>query len=827
MNHHDRPAEMTEQSPDEAEGELGAWARQTTAIFEAMPDAVLLYDPSGNLVQVNTAARRLLGLDVVPDYVSRPLEERLTLYVVQDMQGQALPSEQWPISRLMRGEALADEQAMEVLLRTVDGRQIQASFTGGQVRDQQGHVIGMVLTLRDLSERYHLELELQEAEQSAREQASQLEAIFEAMPEALFVYDQEGRTTRMNAAGQQLYEHFRLSHAAAAPLTERVAYETVWNVQGQPVTRESLPLGRILAGEVLSPGQAVEVVLRDPQGEASFLSVSGGPLRDRQGQLVGAVAITRDITARKRTEQALRQQAEQLQLQVELIELANDAILVRDADDRIVSWNRGAEQLYGWSAQEALGWMTHELLQTDFTGSQAAAYAHLEREGQWEGELWQSRRDGRRILVESRQALVRDADGQPSAILEINRDITLRHELEAFARRMQTTTEARRALLQLVLDELPSGVYLVRSRDVRLVLANHAATDLWGASWELHQPVSEFLQQSGIRICGPDGRELAPEHWAALRVLQHGEAVSQQQIIIRQSDGTSLPVLVNAVPLDISLMFPTLQEITLAETQATEPAALVVYQDVSALKEAERLKDEFIAIAAHELRTPLAILKGYAETLLLGQQGRELEEAQWQKEALDNIELATRQLVELTEALLDVTRLQAGRLELHPEPSDLIALARRVIKRMQRTTEQHRLSLYTSQEHLVVPLDPGRMEQVLTNLLGNAIKYSPQGGPIEVTVWAEPQAEEVVLSVHDEGIGIPAQQQAGIFGRFFRADNAHILPGTGLGLYICRSLVELHGGDIWFESTEGVGTTFYLRLLLSLSISPPESSSSM
>ena len=433
--------------------------------------------------------------------------------------------------------------------------------------------------------------------------------------------------------------------------------------------------------------------------------------------------------------------------------------------------------------------------------------------GQWEGELWQSRRDGRRILVESRQSLARDAHGQPSAILEIDRDITLRRQLEAFARRMQATTEARRALLQLVLDELPSSVYLIRGRDARLVLANRATTALWGASWELHQPLNEFLQQNGIRICGLDGRELAPEHWATLRVLLQGEVVSQQQEIIRYADGTSLPVQVNAVSLDISLMFPTLEEITLGETQATEPAALVVHQDVSAFKEAERLKDEFIAIAAHELRTPLAILKGYVHTLLLGQQHRrELELAEWQQEALDNIDQATRQLVELTEALLDVTRLQAGRLALYPEATDLVALTRQVVKRLQRTTKQHRLSLHSSQEHLVVTLDPGRMEQVLTNLVGNAIKYSPQGGPIEVTIWAEPQAGEVVLSLRDEGIGIPEQQQAGIFGRFYRAANARLLPGTGLGLHICRSLVELHGGRLWFESGEERGTTFFLAL---------------
>ena len=440
-------AQISDQPPDEAEGELAAWARQAAAIFEAMSDAVLLYDRSGTLVQVNTAARRLLGLDVVPDYTSRPLEERLALYVMQDMQGQVLSREQWPVSRVVRGEVLADEQAMEVLLRTVAGRQIQASYTGGPVRDQDGRLLGGVLTLRDLSERYRLERERQEAEQLAGEQASQLAAIFEAMPEALFVYDREGRTTRMNTPGSELIERLRLSDAAAAPLAERAAHTAVWDAHGQPLARESFPNARILAGEILTPGRAVEIALSDRQGETAFLSISGGPLQDRQGQLVGAVTIARDITARKRAERALQGQAEQLQLQANLIERAHDAILVRDPASQILSWNRGAEQFYGWSAQEALGRVTRTLLQTRFPVSLAAMDAQLEREGQWEGELRQTRRDGREVLVESCQVLVRDAAGRPTAILEINRDITERRRLEALEQRVHAATEARRSLL--------------------------------------------------------------------------------------------------------------------------------------------------------------------------------------------------------------------------------------------------------------------------------------------------------------------------------------------------------------------------------------------
>lgn len=251
--------------------------------------------------------------------------------------------------------------------------------------------------------------------------------------------------------------------------------------------------------------------------------------------------------------------------------------------------------------------------------------------------------------------------------------------------------------------------------------------------------------------------------------------------------------------------------------QGAEPAAIVVHQDVTALKEAERLKDDFIGIAAHELRTPLAVLKGYAQMLLMqSARGKGPELVDWQVEALQNIDQATVRLVELTEDLLDVTRLQAGRLEFLLEPMDLVSLTRRVATRLQMTTSNHILSLHTDTEHLIVNADKRRIEQVLSNLINNAIKYSPQGGVIDIMLQEKRATTTALLVVHDGGIGIPEQQQAQIFGRFVRADNASALgiSGTGLGLYLCRELVERQGGRIWFESTEGQGSTFFVSLPL-------------
>jgi signal transduction histidine kinase len=220
-------------------------------------------------------------------------------------------------------------------------------------------------------------------------------------------------------------------------------------------------------------------------------------------------------------------------------------------------------------------------------------------------------------------------------------------------------------------------------------------------------------------------------------------------------------------------------------------------------------------VAAHELRNPLTALKGFADMLIYQTaRGKGAPLADWQREALSEIDQATSRLDKLTEDLLDVTRLQAGRLTLSRKPTDLVALTRHMVTQLQRTTRRHTFSLDTALPSLVVEVDRGRIEQALSNLLGNAIKYSPQGGPIELTIREEREPHVALLSIRDRGIGIPARQQVRIFGRFMRAENARAseIRGTGLGLYLSHEFVEWHGGHLWFESTEGAGSTFFMTL---------------
>jgi signal transduction histidine kinase len=198
--------------------------------------------------------------------------------------------------------------------------------------------------------------------------------------------------------------------------------------------------------------------------------------------------------------------------------------------------------------------------------------------------------------------------------------------------------------------------------------------------------------------------------------------------------------------------------------------------------------------------------------LVHSERGRGGTLADWQQETLQEIATATDRLQELMEALLDVTRIQAGRLMLALAPCDLVTLVKKVVRQMQNTTQQHTIRLRTELESLEVSIDSLRIEQVLTNLLHNAVKYSPTGEMIEVTIQLDKEQRLAVVSVQDQGLGIPADQQQRLFQRFARAHNTQGIIGAGLGLYLCRELVERHGGRIWFESIEGQGSTFFIAL---------------
>ncbi len=638
---------------------------------------------------------------------------------------------------------------------------------------------------------------------------AEVTTLLDFSPEAVVMIDFAGTIVLVNEQAAALFGYTREElkrRPLEMVLSERfhVAYAAHW------LRYVSMPRPRPM-------GTGLDLVGRRKDGSEFAVDVSVRPVLLEQALLV--VGAIRDVSTQRRLEREWVQQMEQLVVQSTLINLAHDAIMVRDQISRVLSWNQGAAELYGWSEKEALGRVTYTLLKTRFPLGRAAVDEYLEREIQWEGELVNTRRDGRTVVVESRQVLVRDAQGVPKAILEINRDITQRKRFEQVQTAVHTELLSQHTFLQQLLDILPSSIYVVHGHDARLVLANRAAASIWGAIWPPEQPMRAFLEEHAIRIVNAQEQPIAPEAWATMRALD-GETVLQHQEMIRRPSRSTIPILVNAVPLSS----PHWRSLGVPEpsgksppSQSGEPLALVIHQDVSVLKEAEYFKDEFIGIAAHELRQPLSVLKVAVGTLVRQTaRGHGPELAEWQQEMLEDLDVATDRLVQLTDDLLDASRLQAGQLVLHRTTTDLVSLVQRVMERFQKTTMRHEMTFHVDQPKLEAAIDLQRIEQVLSNLLTNAIKYSPQGGPIHVTLATAAANKEVEIQIRDEGLGIPRHQQARIFGRFMRADNVQAagISGTGLGLYLCQELVKQHAGRLWFESEEGIGTTFFVRLPL-------------
>jgi PAS domain S-box-containing protein len=229
------------------------------------------------------------------------------------------------------------------------------------------------------------------------------------------------------------------------------------------------------------------------------------------------------------------------------------------------------------------------------------------------------------------------------------------------------------------------------------------------------------------------------------------------------------------------------------------------------LKELDRLKSAIVSAVSHEFRTPLTLIKGYSEFLAEGAVG---PMAPLQQEMLGKINTGVNRLERLVSDLLDISTIAAGAFTLMPGPADLVAVVRETAQSLEPGAREAGLAIAPAlpDGSVELELDAMRIEQVVSNLLANAIKFSPPGGTVEVTLRREPR--HVKVEVRDQGIGIPAHQLPDLFERFTRVENGLRRGGTGLGLSIAKALVEAHGGQIGVESTPGRGSTFWFALPL-------------
>jgi PAS domain S-box-containing protein len=237
--------------------------------------------------------------------------------------------------------------------------------------------------------------------------------------------------------------------------------------------------------------------------------------------------------------------------------------------------------------------------------------------------------------------------------------------------------------------------------------------------------------------------------------------------------------------------------------------SMASFVDITERKRLDQLKDEFIGLVSHELRTPLTVIGGCLSTLLTDWNRLSQSEVQ---QLLEDALLESESLSHLIENLLELSRAQAQQLSLYSEPTNVKTLVKEALSKIKRQAPSHRFITSIPSEPMLIHADPLRIERILYNLLDNAAKYSPPGSQIKVSVNAEP--ERLVIGVSDRGKGLSSNEQARIFGPFQRLENTRPdqARGAGLGLMVCRRLVEAHGGEIWVESKKGRGSTFFFSL---------------
>ncbi|WNG26232.1 AAA family ATPase [Cystobacter fuscus] len=666
---------------------------------------------------------------------------------------------------------------------------------------------------------------LARSEQALHAERQLLQSILTNMGEGVVVADEHGQFVLFNPAAEQVLG-IGVADTPLGRWSEHYGFYLHDQVTLHPSAE--LPLARAIRGEAVD---RVELFMRHPsKPEGMWLLVSARPLKDDQGTPRGGVAVVSDVTDIKEAEETLRRSQHQLQ---SIIDNTPALVSIKDTQGRFLLVNRRFESLLGVKAEQLIGKSDDEV----FPKEQAEQFrAHdldvLEagRPLEWEEVVLQG--DGPHTYLSVKFPLA-DAAETPHALCGISTDITERKRMEVAERFL---AEASRELVASLDYETTfqriAGLAVPQLAELCIVFALHesgqlrpmAVADVLPARAErvrefLHHHPLEANASTGPHQVSCSGQPEAfpgrsgllgqpiPEEarWNALKALEGKPSIC----VPLWARGRCLGVLSLLSTRSSRAHGPA--DLALAEELGRRAAFAIdnalLYRKA---QESIRVRDEFLSIASHELKTPLTSMKLRARQVELALAHQPLEPRLGCKVSsmLATFSDQMKRLGQLVDQLLDVSRINTGRLELHVEETDLAAVAREVAERLAEQIENAGCTLELELELPVVgEWDRLRLEQVVMNLLTNAMKYGAHG-PIRVKVWSE--EDKALLRVEDRGLGIPKEDQTRIFEVFERAAS-HNYGGFGLGLFIARQIVLAHAGRIWLESEPGVGTTFFVE----------------
>lgn len=639
--------------------------------------------------------------------------------------------------------------------------------------------------------------------------------LFSASPIASYVCDGDGYIVEFNAAAEAIWGRRpqvgeKWSGAAA-----------VYDAEGQPLPSDATPMAMAMREGVAVCGH--ELIIARPDGTRRIVLAFPKPVRTAEGKLVGAHNTLVDITDYKQYE-------EKQMILSEIVQSSDDAIVSKDLDGVITSWNKGAERIFEYNEAEIIGQSINTLIPAYLQHEEDTIINEI-KAGRIVDHYQTIRitKSGKEVPISLTISPVRNKAGQIIGASKIARDISDKIQREQTIQFHARKLETLHAIGKIITEKIdtPSLIQTVINSTTHL-----AAADVGICFYRIMDEQGQSrLSVAAMTLGGGDvdSRNVRPDERFIHSVFA-GESSIKFDNVATEPDIQALfgqCVDANASPIRHSLAIPIRSADKLligamffgyAQSDVFNTADEDIIHSIASLvavtldnarlfEEVNVLnlrKNEFIALASHELKTPLTTTKGYLQILErseIDQVGR-----RFLTKALKQLERINALIAEL----LDISKIEAGKLSFHFEHFDMSEMILDVVETFHFSSQTHTVFVNNIHGDYLVEADRQRMEQVVINLITNAIKYSPNAHQVHVVLASSPA--EVTVQVIDEGMGMSLDQQKKVFTRFYQVEGTSKMTGLGLGLYLSKEIIERHGGRVGVTSAVGKGSTFYFSI---------------